>query len=58
VLESTGSHSFSFPPTDANGVTTTTVETGQSSGGYTIAWTFTASANGLTASGTGSCFAP
>ncbi len=58
VIETTGSHSFSFPPTDANGVTTTTVDTGQPSGGYTVAWTFTASANGLTASGTGSCFAP
>lgn len=58
VKEATTSKDFSFPLTDANGVTSTTVDAGRPRGGYIVEWTFTASANGLTASGSGSCFAP
>ncbi|HZQ37689.1 MAG TPA: hypothetical protein VFD32_17280 [Dehalococcoidia bacterium] len=58
VIAATGSRNFSFPPTDENGVTSTSVDTGALRGGYTVQWLFTASANGLSASGMGSCFAP
>ncbi len=58
VQYKTTGHSFSFPATDVSGSTSTTIDTGRPRGGYNVVWTFTASAGGLSTSGSTTCYAP
>ena len=53
----TGPH-FAFPPTNGNGSTSTTADTGRPRGGYNVISTVAASVGGLTATVSTSCYAP
>jgi hypothetical protein len=58
VQYQSGGGALSFPPTDASGNTSTSVDTGQSSGGYNVVFTVDAAAAGTMAETQATCFAP
>jgi hypothetical protein len=58
VQYTTTGHDFGFPTTNNAGTTSTSVDTGNPGGGYTVVWTVTASAGGFSATTTTTCYAP